>query len=314
MLINLFLNYDLSFQKAATPVMEGILDLHHTVFFFIIIIFTFVMSALLYLINKHQLYYQIFIFFYLIIYIYCLYHLYFLTSDVVFFELQGPLFYYFKLLKNKTESIFVQRCYFSVHVSKKCEVSLLKEMPDGTTKVAGIHKIDANNHIYSVITDKSAVMQEENLINNRDTSGKIHPLVYVEDHNKHSVNGSLDKTEILMGVNATHSSVVKGENTYPITSSSFVYNSGSIFISKEFVQKKEGPEDQKIVELEITLNTVQKKEEIMDLHDFCKKEKRIISDQASLRFKDLELKRLNQMPVDLSHDIGVDNDKYNKDN
>lgn len=49
------INYDLNFQKAATPVMEGILDLHHTVFFFIVIIFTFVMSALLYLVNKFSL-------------------------------------------------------------------------------------------------------------------------------------------------------------------------------------------------------------------------------------------------------------------
>ena len=48
-------NYDISFQRAATPVMEGIVDLHHTVFFFIIVIFVFVMSALLYLIKNYSL-------------------------------------------------------------------------------------------------------------------------------------------------------------------------------------------------------------------------------------------------------------------
>ncbi len=51
----MLLNYDLNFQKAATPVMEGILDLHHTVFFFIVIIFVFVMSALIYLINNFSI-------------------------------------------------------------------------------------------------------------------------------------------------------------------------------------------------------------------------------------------------------------------
>ena len=49
------LNYDISFQRAATPVMEGIVDLHHTVFFFIIVIFIFVMSALLYLIKNFSI-------------------------------------------------------------------------------------------------------------------------------------------------------------------------------------------------------------------------------------------------------------------
>ncbi len=52
----MLLNYDLNFQKAATPVMEGILDLHHTVFFFIVIIFVFVMSALIYLINNFSIF------------------------------------------------------------------------------------------------------------------------------------------------------------------------------------------------------------------------------------------------------------------
>jgi cytochrome c oxidase subunit 2 len=36
------LNNQFGFQTAATPFMEGIIDLHHNLFFFMILIFTFV--------------------------------------------------------------------------------------------------------------------------------------------------------------------------------------------------------------------------------------------------------------------------------